>query len=549
MKNSSNNKFKFQMCNIVLIGALSIFSVVAKEKPKPSEGGDNRPARPNRPVLNELDSTQQRLQELLTLLEITSINETELNLPKIDEPIAQLGKKLFFAKNLGGEQSVACVSCHHPVLGGGDDISLSVGVSPVNEIDQESHGLLGHGRFNGLNNDNLPSIPRNAPTIFNLGLNNRAMFWDGRVEMRRNNRIVTPDSIIGENGRPRADRNIPEGATLAAAQARFPLNSPEEMRGDFLSTGTDEALRTALVTRFTNMDEAFPSVWPIEFSKVFGDDEVNIDRISHAIGEYERSMLFVNSPWQKYLLGDESALTDEQKAGALLFFSPTQEGGAGCSGCHQGPAFSGFRYQMAAYPQFGPGKENPSSTSTSQDFGRENTSQRIEERFHFRTSSLLNVEVTAPYGHAGAYQTLEEVVRHYNNPRESINILFGMQDTSEAVNENAPFCQLPQILDLMIKNSKTCAQLYPNAYANSVEVTDYFELARDEVVATRFALRGRRNLNDDQITRVVSFLKALTDPCIKDRNCLSPWILEENEQLDFPDQNPLKAHDKNVTSL
>ena len=117
-------------------------------------------------------------------------------------------------------------------------------------------------------------------------------------------------------------------------------------------------------------------------------------------------------------------LTDEQKAGALLFFSPTQEGGAGCSGCHQGPEFSGFRYQMAAYPQFGPGRGNESTTSTSQDFGRENTTNRTEERFHFRTSSLLNVEVTAPYGHTGAYQTLEEVVRHYNNPRESINILF-----------------------------------------------------------------------------------------------------------------------------
>ena len=549
MKNSSKNKMKFQMCNIVLIGALSIFSIAAKEKPKPSEGDDNRPARPNRPVLNELDNTQQRLQELLTQLEITSINETELNLPKIDEPISQLGKKLFFAKNLGGEQSVACASCHHPVLGGADDISLSVGVSPVNGINQESHGLLGHGRFNGLNNDNLPSIPRNAPTIFNLGLNNRAMFWDGRVEMRRNNRIVTPDSIMGENGRIRADRNIPENATLAAAQARFPLNSPEEMRGEFLSTATDEELRTALVNRFKNTDEAFSSVWPNEFNKVFGDDEVNIDRISHAIGEYERSMLFVNSPWQKYLLGDENALTDEQKAGALLFFSPTQEGGAGCSGCHQGSEFTGFRYQMAAYPQFGPGRGNESTTSTSQDFGRENTTNRTEERFHFRTPTLLNVEVTAPYGHTGAYQTLEEVVRHYNNPRESINILFGMQDPSEAVNENAPFCQLPQVLGLMIKNSKTCAQLYPNAYANSVEVTDYLELAIDEEVETRFALRSRRNLNDEQIIRVVSFLKALTDPCVKDRNCLSPWILEENEQLDFPDQNPLKAHNRNMTSL
>ena len=60
-------------------------------------------------------------------------------------------KNYFLQKNLGVEQSVACVSCHHPMLGGGDDVSLSVGVSAVNEIDQSSHDLLGHGKFNGLN--------------------------------------------------------------------------------------------------------------------------------------------------------------------------------------------------------------------------------------------------------------------------------------------------------------------------------------------------------------------------------------------------------------
>ena len=136
------------------------------------------------------------------------------------------------------------------------------------------------------------------------------MFWDGRVEMRRNNRIVTPDSIIGDNGRLRPDRNIPENATLSAVQARFPLNSLEEMRGEFLSSSTDEVLRAVLVYRFTNIDEAFPSLWPNEFTQVFGDEEINIDRISHAMGEYERSMLLINSPWQQYLLGNENALTD-----------------------------------------------------------------------------------------------------------------------------------------------------------------------------------------------------------------------------------------------
>nr|WP_269809292.1 cytochrome-c peroxidase [Enterovibrio nigricans] len=81
-------------------------------------------------------------------------------LPAIDDPLAQLGKKLFFTKGLSGDKDVACVSCHHPMLGGSDELSLPVGVNAARPE------VLGVGRIDG---DSLPDVPRNSPTVFNLG--------------------------------------------------------------------------------------------------------------------------------------------------------------------------------------------------------------------------------------------------------------------------------------------------------------------------------------------------------------------------------------------
>ena len=100
-------------------------------------------------------------------------------LPSIDDPKAQLGMKLFFTKALGGDMDSACVTCHHPTLGGGDDLSLSIGVDGVQD------DLLGPGRIHspsGEHFDGGPTVPRNAPTTFNLAMYDKSIFHDGRIE-------------------------------------------------------------------------------------------------------------------------------------------------------------------------------------------------------------------------------------------------------------------------------------------------------------------------------------------------------------------------------
>lgn len=534
------------LVGILILSQLLITSIHATEKVNVKKTSNRIQLVPPPPP-NDPQEIENKLQALVSSLNLTPATGEGLGIPSVSDPKVVLGKALFFTKNLGGEQSSACVSCHHPVLGGGDELSLSVGVDAVDEFDVSRHALLGIGRFNDNQALNLPIVSRNAPTIFNVGLLDRGLFWDSRVEFADDGGIFTPDSAIDEAGQRIADPHA--GNTLAAAQARFPVTSPEEMRGQFAATDDNQSLRAQLSVRFDNSLADFSSSWPMAFANAYGDEAVSFDRIADAIGEYERSMLFINNPWKAYLEGDSNALTSKQKEGALLFFTSETEGGAGCSGCHSGGAFTSNIHFLVAFPQMGIGQGNPSHTPTSHDFGRENVTGVEADRFHFRAPTLLNVAETAPYGHSGTYKTLEEVVGHYSSPRTAIERLFGTEENEPFVKDDAPFCELPQIKELMIKNNQSCEALYPDAYANSVAVVDHLDNAIAGTVEASAALFPGIDLNRDEVDKVVVFLQALTDPCIRNRACLDPWIVDENDVADFPDPEPLIAEDKRGRQL
>lgn len=436
------------------------------------------------------------LQALISAAGLTGDPTTGRTLPAITDVKAQLGKKLFFTKGLGGNDDSACVTCHHPSLGGGDDLSLSIGVNA------EAPDLLGPGRFHDLakaaadNNsewDGGPTVPRNAPTTYNIALWDQVLFWDGRVESLGKtpgangddgSGIRTPDSAFGV-----ADPDA--GDNLAAAQSRFPVTSPEEMRGFTLEAGNSNAqLRTALEVKMT----AYGG-WDDEFTAAFGDATITYSRIAEAIGEYERSQVFVNSPWKAYVEGDSSAISDAAKRGATMFFSSVDDGGANCTSCHAGDFFTDEQFHVLATPQIGRGKGDDNGTLTNDDFGLERETSDPSDRYKFRTPSLLNVEVTGPWGHAGGYTKLENMVRHMLNPEQAIL--------------NYDFSQLNptiQASDMLSNTQEALDQLALNRVSNVPEV-------HQNVTFT-----------DDDVTDLVEFLKALTDPCVKDRACLAPWI-------------------------
>lgn len=453
-------------------------------------------------------SVDAQLAEQISSHNLTGDPSTGRSLPAISNPRAQLGMELFFSKALGGDQDSACVTCHHPALGGGDDLSLSIGVGA------DSPDLLGPGRAHGGSTN--PNVPRNAPTTFNIALWDEVLFLDGRVESLTKDRgqngaaggIRTPDTALNI-----ADAS--SGVNLVEAQARFPVTSAEEMRGLVFEAGnSNDDVRVHLSNRLSgavaelstpDSDGSGTADWSERFEAVFGDDAITYTRIAEAIAAYEASQVFVNTPWKAYVQGDSDALTQPQKRGALLFYQSVEEGGAGCAGCHGGDFFTDEKFYNIAMVQIGPGKGN--GEDGTDDFGRFRETGDAADLYAFRTPTLLNVAETEPFGHAGAYDTLEGIIRHHLNPGEAIVDYFASSGT---------WCQRAS----QFENVLDCDSLYPSAEFNSIKALATLQVDQS---AGRSRL-SNVDLTDSQVADLVAFMGALTDPCLKDASCLGQWI-------------------------
>ncbi len=133
-----------------------------------------------------------------------------------------------------------------------------------------------------------------------------------------------------------------------------------------------------------------------EFRQVFGSDGIDIDRVTDAIAEFEKTLVTPNSRFDQWLLGDNQAINAEELAGYELFKS------SGCVACHNGPALGGTSFQKM-------GVVEPYQTkNTSQ--GLVKVTGNDADRFKFKVPTLRNVELTYPYFHDGGAATLGEAV-------------------------------------------------------------------------------------------------------------------------------------------
>lgn len=432
----------------------------------------------------------QQLTTLITTHKLTGSPQSDTVLPNISSPKAQLGMKLFYSKTLGGDNSTACVSCHHPMLGGGDNLSLSVGVNSDNPEYLGIHRKLKSGA--------KARVPRNAPTTFNVTFWKKALFHDMRIEKIADKGIHTPDLDY-----PKVDALA--GDNLVQAQARFPITSPDEMRGNYLNASYNQTLRRALAKRLEKN-------WLNDFRKGFSfpngstAELITEQNFSEAIAEYERSQVFINTPWKAYVEGNKNAISESAKQGAKLFYTAQSNGGAGCVQCHSGDFFTDEQAYNTAMPQIGNGKDN-GATKTN-DYGCNLITKKKGDMFRFRTPTLLNVEVTGPWGHDGAYTSLEGITKHMLSPIASA--------------KNYDVSQLKQ---------------------KNIAIKDIKKNTR-EVLKAKIHLSAKPALKESDVTHLVSFLKTLTDPCVKSRACLSKWIPNANDN--DPDGQMLHAR-SNVT--
>lgn len=266
----------------------------------------------------------------------------------------ELGRQLYFDKRLSADSTVSCASCHDPSMGYSAHTKTGVGI---------------RGQLGG----------RNSPVSFNRILTG-AQFWDGRA-----------DSL--------------------EAQAVGPIQNPIEM--GFTHEGVVKRLGELPVYRK-------------QFEKIFG--ELTIDRVGQAIAAFERAIVTAPSPYDYYeqmkaFAGlDEEDIADdpdlakryaeakaaveahpmseEAKRGRDIFF--TEKGN--CTACHVGANLADEKFHNIG---IGMQAEQP-------DLGRVAISKDPKDTGAFKTPTVRNVALTAPYMHDGSLATLEEVVEWYD---------------------------------------------------------------------------------------------------------------------------------------
>lgn len=331
-----------------------------------------------------------------------------------ETPLARLGQQLFFDPILSGDRNISCATCHHPDFAMADGRVLPIGtggagLGPRRDFVEEI--VLGTEASQAYRQTDNSSdvtrvanpfvgqfVPRNSPTILNSALLSR-QFWDGRVDAYANAPVRTLDDEVNRLG-------LTDALT---AQALFPVTSLHEMAGATLGGLSPGEIRRILAARV----EAIPA-YQEQFRAIFGpigsDRTVTPDRIAAAIAAFERRLIFTDAPWDRYLDGETAALTSQQKQGAILFFGAAKEG-VNCAQCHSGNLFTDDNFYNLLVPQLGPGKGH--GYSRREDWGRSAFSFDSRDRYSFRTPSLRNVTLTAPYFHSGVAPTLEAAIRHH----------------------------------------------------------------------------------------------------------------------------------------
>ncbi|MBI4611670.1 MAG: hypothetical protein HY726_21995, partial [Candidatus Rokubacteria bacterium] len=278
-------------------------------------------------------------------------------LPALEPPKkeqVELGKLLFFDPRLSGDASISCATCHDPKKGWGDGKALST-------------GYPGSEHF------------RNSQTILNAAYYRRN-FWDGRMD----------------------GRDLPTLVRDHLTEAHF-------MQVD----GRLFAERLKQVPEYEEL-----------FSKAFGG-EPTFGRTLNAVTAFVKTIASRNAPLDRYLKGETSALNAEAQEGMKLF-----QGKAGCVQCHGGALLSDQKFHALGVPdnpklfeeplrhitfrRFMKTLGTPNYDNLREDIGLYAVTKEPGDRGKFRTPSLREVALTAPYMHNGVFATLESVVELYN---------------------------------------------------------------------------------------------------------------------------------------
>ena len=350
-----------------------------------------------------------------------------------------LGKAFFWDAQASSDGVIACASCHWNA--GADDRPGSVGVVPARFVsispdpNHAADSCVVTGTVRQVTGRNAPV---NIAAIFF-----RDNFWDGRANHTFNgfDPFGQTANQTGAVGTPIANASLasqsvgPPPNAVEMSCAGRPFNGSNSIAAKLLArtplgkqlVAPDDGVLGAL-SNFPNpgLNRGYRQL----IADAFGSDVANnaeslFSRIwGEAIQAYESTLSPDQTPLDRFLAGDQTALTDRQKSGLGLF----QSGKGSCTKCHAGgelsdATFTFFDKNGAINEDGGDqGFHNNGVTATAADLGRAGTgpngasfsvSGSVFDRGAFKTSGLRNVGLTAPYFHNGGKATLHDVVDFY----------------------------------------------------------------------------------------------------------------------------------------
>ena len=318
----------------------------------------------------------------------------------VDPAQARIGQLLFYDKILSGNRNISCGTCHHHDHAGGDGLSLGIG---------EGGTGTGPERLAG---DIRKRVPRNAPSLWNLGHNSvDVLFHDGRLEV---------SDLFGNGFDSPAEEWLPQGLdTILAAQSLFPMAAQFEMAGNIGENEVTGAVHDRIdlgwpiIAQRVRTIPDYGRMFVEAFDHIEEPADVTIVEIGNALGAFMASeWISIDSPYDEWL-ATGTPLPQDAERGRQLFF-----GTARCATCHSGPLFTDQDFHALGLPAFGPGRTRPFDPIP-RDVGRMGETDLLQDAYRFRTPSLRNVALTAPYGHNGAFPTLELMIRHHSDPARS----------------------------------------------------------------------------------------------------------------------------------
>ncbi|MGB1204949.1 MAG: cytochrome-c peroxidase [Chitinophagales bacterium] len=316
----------------------------------------------------------------------------DLKNPLTSEKV-DLGRLLFHetaisinAVNAASNGTFSCSSCHHAQGGFQACLPQGIGEGGI------GFGETGEGRsmHNDYTNEDIDVQPIRTPSALNVAFQT-SMLWNGQFGALGPN-IGTEDAWTADT--PKAVNHLGYEGVETQAIAGLGVH------------------RLQVDSSLLNTNPIYTNLFADAFSDFSEEDRITVETAGLAIAAYERTLFPNEAPFQNWLNGEEDAMTDSQKMGAILFFSKGK-----CNNCHTGPALSSMDFHALGMKDLHQNDYNDAFFVNEEDAahkGRGGFTGRLSDMYKFKVPQLYNLKDSPFYGHGASFRTIKDVISYKN---------------------------------------------------------------------------------------------------------------------------------------